>query len=1174
MQKRARRAATLAAEQRAVDQAYHCLDRTRQEAIKLKGMSAAASGKDAIDANQGWQRELDSLDLGRNALVFLRADVAEGAGEQSAKFYIGRRTVRDADRNLVVLSWNAPAAIQWRLTNAAEPGNVTLLRRLVCDQQTVKRYMDLHGSETASAEPQDAPLHDVGAQGGSAAESGEQEWRDPLLDELDRARDGAMHDIVETIQREQLLLVAEKPQGILIVQGGPGTGKTAVGLHRVSWLLDNRHAATDDILVVGPNRGFLGYIGSVLGELGATGITLLELPVLWNGSDAPRDPRPVAAVKSASAMSQVLRRAVDQQITTEAARLETVVGGPDFTFELRNREVSVPVAEISDIAENSLLGDSPYQVRRERFRQRMVQRLTEAYVALLPGPADVDYFAAVDEHKSVQRLLRRIVPELSATNVYRRLTSDRSALAAAAADSITLDEQALLCDAAAGTHGGTPRLSLEDLVCIDELEHILTGRPDRTYGHVVVDEAQDLTPMQARSLARRCPSGSMTVVGDLAQATGPVLYETWEQLGALLARRDGWRSAELRTGFRVPDEVMRFVRSLGAHCAGSVTVPDSVRRTGTEVIVSKAADPVGRGAERAVELAKAGRSVALVLAERGMWHSQAQATVNGHPEVAVLTADEVKGLEFDHVVVVEPAAIVNDEPVGPRRLYVALTRCTQSLTVIHHRPLPQWLGGPDGAAPTPQQLVSRFRDHKQDGPGNCSRYHADGTRCANSTENADGWCRRPGCGGFRSAEPLPVAVHRVAHLSVPRDASRDERLMLTAEQIERVRISSVACAAFTTCHGGDRAAAAVELHVMLGVFLSEGRHHRMENRRYLDLEGYRLVLDGGATAVVGYLSVHSERSYAQFAAGVPSRVGRDARAARRSQLSIAGHEAGTDLPDDGAVRTLRVESLHLTPSACKGYERLQQGRDVPDDVFVRHLREDLAFDLKGGGIERVGNRFIVEGERHQWHVTSDGMALISARKAGSEIYRGPMDWAETAAPSNEGEEEIMSAVADQADAGTPRDAATTESPPLPGLAGLVARHEHEARTDRAHEALRHRLLGELYELSGDVGQDDHIDAWHRNADDLTLFEVSRTSPVSYTDLRQSALHLLESAALRPEGQPENLVVVLREQPVQPWAAEALSRSFGVEVAWRNENGWDGPAAHRITGADDASESDQ
>ncbi|KAF3468535.1 UvrD-helicase domain-containing protein [Streptomyces sp. Tu 3180] len=1179
MPKRARRVDVLAVEQRAVDHAYRCLERTRREAERLKGVAAAASGKDAIDVNRTWQRELDRLDLGRNALVFMRADVDEGTGRETV--YIGRRAVFDEEHNPAVISWNAPAAIKWRLTSEQEPGDVRLLRRIVCDERVVQRYFDLHGTDGASpssptARGERERTAESGAEGGTTEHGGQvhgpgeaeeaegPEWNDPLLDELDRARDGAMHDIVETIQRDQLRLVSEQPRGVLVVQGGPGTGKTAVGMHRVSWLLDNRHVTPDDILVVGPSRGFLDYAGRALVELGSRGVTMLELPALWSGGRARRDRHEVAVVKSDARMARVLQRAVDHHTTTAAERLEALVGGPEFVFELRRREVVVPVAEIAAVAADALAGDSPYRVRRERCVQRLVHHLTQAYVGLLPGPADTDYFAEIRQLRPVTRLLRRVAPELSARDVLRRLLSGGAALAAAAEGILTPAEQAALV----AQEDGHPRArttgehSLEDLVCLDELEYLLSGRPERTYGHVVVDEAQDLTPMQARSLSRRCPGGSMTILGDLAQATGPFPYQDWEELGTTLTGRDGWRVTELLTGFRVPGEVMDYVRPLGAHCAPGVGVPDSVRRTGTEVDVVRGDDPAQRAVERALTLATGpngadrDRTTVVIVPDTASWKETVAAAVSEQESVSVLTAEEAKGLEFDHVVVAEPAAIVADDPAGPRRLYVALTRCTQSLTVVHRRPLPRWIGGPVNPVPTPKQFLAQVSRRKspQGTSGLCTRYRSDGTRCANETRQADGWCRQPGCGGFRTAEPAPLG--RSDYLGVPRDEVTETRLELTPEQIADIRITSAACGAFVVRHRGSLGEAAVELHAMLAPFLAGGRHFRSPDGWLLDLEGYRLVLDADARAVKAYVTGHPERSYAQVAAGVPSRVGQQARGERRSALTPPEAEPGAALADDAAVRAVNPDELHATQGACITFERLSPSGHLPDDAFMRRLREELAADLSTGRIERVGNRLVVEGERHQWWLRSDGRVLTTVRRAGSEIYRG-FEAREADDPAREGEDMPTTGIREEAASGV------TAPSGDPGLADMVAERERSARADRVHESLRHRLLADLYEGFEDVGDTAHVDAWIHGPDGTALFEVLADGAPTYGRIREAALHLLEASSLHPQEPAEYLVVVLREPPAEPWAVGACDRAFSVDLAWRDGDAWAGPGARHI-----------
>ncbi|MFE1882339.1 HelD family protein [Streptomyces diastatochromogenes] len=1196
MPKRARRAEVVAVEQRAVDHAYRCLERTRREAAELRTVAASASGKDAIDANRAWRRELESLDLGRNSLVFMRADVDDGAGSET--FYIGRRAVFDAERNPAVISWSAPAAIKWRLTSEQEPGDVRLLRQIVCDERVVRRYFDLHGTDGGkesgrhpehlqeSDDPNEADALDGAA--GPADLPAEPEWTDPLLDELDRARDGAMHDIVETIQRDQLRLVTEQPGGVLIVQGGPGTGKTAVGLHRVSWLLDNRHTAADNVLVVGPSRGFLEYAASALVELGSSGVTMLDLPALWSGGTAGRDSHPVALIKSDVRMSRVLRRAVDNLTTVTAERLEALVGGPVFTFELRRREVELPVAELADIVAAALSGDSPYHVRRERCVQQVVQHFTQAYVSLLPGPADTDYFADIRQLRPVTRLMRRIAPELSAHDVLRRLLSGAAALAAAADGILTPAEQtALVTDQDGSTHarsGAEP--SLEDLVCLDELEFLLSGRPERIYGHVVVDEAQDLTPMQARALARRCPSGSMTILGDLAQATGPIPYQDWEELGTTLTGRDGWRVAELLTGFRVPGEVMDYVRPLSTHCAPGVGVPDSVRRTGTEVVVVQSGAPAQQAAEQAVVLASgpdgagAGRTTAVIVPQVARWKETLADALPDPGSVSVLTAEEAKGLEFDHVVVVEPSAIVADDVAGPRRLYVALTRCTQSLTIVHQRPLPRWIGGPRNPVPTPKQFMAQVGRRKtpHGGSGLCTRYRADGTRCDNETRQPDGWCRQPGCGGFRTAEPASLA--KSGYLVVPREGVTEARLELQPEHVSDIRITSAACGAFVVRHRGSLGEAAVELHAMLVPFLAEGRHLRTEDGWLLDLEGYRLVLDADARAVTAYLTGHPERSYAQVAAGVPSRVGQQARAARRSVLTAAEAAAGPGMADDNAVRGLSVPDLHVTVGACITYERLGRFSQLPDEDFIRKLREDLASDLATGRIEWVGERPVVDGEYGQWWLRADGRVLTTVRRTGTGIHQGIVarqadEPAHAGEPVCEGEPVHRGAAAPEGEPLHERDDMPTtrtdgevmSADMVPardlGLAETVAERERRARSDHAHESLRHRLLADLYDGFDDVGDSEYADAWTHGPDGTTLFDVLAEGDREYERIRDAALHLLEASCLHPRGPAEYLVVVLRESPAQSWAADAADRAFSVSLAWRDGAGWAGPAASRI-----------
>ncbi|MFE1384182.1 HelD family protein [Streptomyces sp. NPDC058740] len=1178
MPKRIRRAAALAAEQRAVDHAYSCLERARQEASELSGLNVAASGKDSIDARRTWERELASLDIGGKSLVFMRADVDEGEGRET--FYVGRRVVRDEQRNPVVVSWSSQAAVNWRLTSERDPGQVRLLRQIICDQQMVKRYLDLHGSEAGPPAVPEIPAAAPVAVDAPDTTTEEPAWRDPLLDEMDRARDGSMHDIVETIQREQLRLVAEEPAGALVIQGGPGTGKTAVGLHRVTWLLDNKHRTAKEILVIGPNRGFLDYVGVTLSELGSDDVSMLELPALWSAAASPRDHRPIAAVKADPRMAAVLRRAVDCETTSSVDRLTALVGGPIFTFELNRREVVVPVEEIAEIATAALAGDSPYQVRRERCTQRITQHLTDVYVGLLPGPADIDYLAETARARPVVRLLKRICPSLAAQDILRGLFSGGATLSRAAEGILSAAEQDLLTAPRQGARPGSrtarsrTELSREDLVLLDELEYVLGGRPQKVYGHLVIDEAQDVTPLEARTLARRCPSGSMTVLGDLAQSTGPYLHQDWDGLGAVLTGQGGWRVTQLLTGFRVPGEVMAFVARLGEHCAPGVTVPDSARDTGAGVTVIQGAE-VGTLAVEAVARLRASapagadeRSIGVIVPPGGEWASDIARVLGSESlgNLAVLTPAEAKGLEFDHVVVVEPAEIVTDEAVGLRYLYVALTRCTQSLTVVHALPLPPQIGGPDrvpaptaasAPSPSPREAEGSVADPVA---SLCSRYFADGTPCTHSTHHPDKWCRTARCGGFRTAEPVVVAQPR--RLAPIVGAQGQGRLNLDARQRAAVRVSSGACGAFVVRHRGGLREAAVELHTMLASFVERARHLRAADGTWvLDLAGFRIVLSPEADTITGYDAVHAERSFAQFEEGVASRVGKDARAARRSALTAPMRESGPLLGAEEPVRLLDAEAVHATASACAGYERVGQIRGMDDETVVRAMRGALADDLRTADIELFETRVIVKGSHFQWRLSPDGRSLLTVREPGTDYRRPPTVTDSLPDPrrTTMSPTDPASLLVEEEQAKEDRPAAASS-----GLEHLVAARTVAARSDRSHEALRHRLLADLYDSASEVGESAFVDAWCTRADGTVLFDVLGSEDSTYPSIRESVLHLMEVSHLRTEGQAEFLVVVLGGEPAEPWVVDAVDGAFSVLLTWRADGTWAGPGARHIT----------
>ncbi|WP_433365230.1 HelD family protein [Streptosporangium sp. CA-115845] len=703
------RIAVIAEEQRAVDHAYDCVERRRLGADRVR----STHGQEHPDAGLPFVPDVPPEfgvedDLGEQPLVFMRVDVADDPDGRET-WRIGRRAVRDAEGDLVVISWTTEQAVRWMKARASRPGEIRLRRKLRLHGRTVTDYLDDIRPRVANRRLQEVP------EAVSPTEEPPGENADAfLLADLDRARDGLMRDIVETIQRDQLDLVSDGRPGVLVVQGGPGTGKTAVGLHRVVWLLDptNRGLAPDDVLVIGPHRGFLRYVSQVLPRLGSRGVATVEVARLWDGEVRAVDTPAAHLVKSDERMAEVLRRVVESGIRPEAPASH--ISDDVFSTPYRGAALTLPGAEIEALAVEARDSSGPYLVRRRKFVDTFVDRLLSRYAKALPGQRpDGTLRSGIEKHGRVASLINAVWPALNAETILRRTLNDPDAIHAAAPGVLTEQEREAVLRPRVGRASEEP-WTLDDLVCLEELRHLLSGDEPRRYRHIVVDEAQDLTPMQARSIARRCPGGSMTVLGDLAQTTGTRQYDVWGRLAGILSGHDGWHLAELAVGYRVPDEVMRFAAPLARAVSLSTTVPVSVRpadetsltitRTGPERLADEA---LARALDLATADLERSRSVALIAPdgtalleelERKVAALQGAVAADDVPPVSVLPATMARGLEFDHVVVVEPAAIADQGPAGPRRLYVAITRCTQSLTVVHAAPLPAVLGGPEAPA--------------------------------------------------------------------------------------------------------------------------------------------------------------------------------------------------------------------------------------------------------------------------------------------------------------------------------------------------------------------------------------------------------------------------------------------------------------------------------------------
>jgi DNA helicase IV len=638
----------LAAEQTYVDNAYAALDRTREALLRTAG---AAATEQAAEAIEKWSaRRLESLAEAEEGLCFGRIDV-EGA---NAPVYVGRRWVDDEERTTLVVNWQAPAARPFYTATPDEPHGVTLRRRFRTQGRSVLDVSD---------EALDGSLEEAAAN-----------VDDFLLEELDRAREGRMRDIVATIQADQYRLIAREPEPPLVIQGGPGTGKTAVGLHRASYLLFAHRAALRRVLVVGPNPTFMDYVAHVLPALGEDSAEQRAISELVEGVAVTRMDAPaVSELKADERLAEVLRKAAELRVRPKPAEL---------VVRLEGSFVGVQQDEVAEILDAVRRERGVSAVARERFRMDVLRRFYEDYSTRLGGLA-VRSFEEVERALRKGGLLKTFLdaswPTAKPEQLVRQLLTSRVRLEEAADGVLGEGEQARLVCRGRGW-------SVDDVALLDEATELLVG-PPRRFGHIIVDEAQDLTPMQLRMLARR-RAGSFTILGDVAQATGPVAYRSWDELLPHLPGGNTAERVELRHAYRVPREIMDFALPLLGRIAPEMTPPLSYRTGAEPPRLVESQDPLAQAFDEAAALAGEEGLVAVV-APSSLRGEGRPASLFDETRVPLLTPREAKGLEFDHVVVVEPAQIADEGGErGLRELYVALTRPTKTLVVVYSRPLP------------------------------------------------------------------------------------------------------------------------------------------------------------------------------------------------------------------------------------------------------------------------------------------------------------------------------------------------------------------------------------------------------------------------------------------------------------------------------------------------------
>jgi len=639
----------LASEQAYVDHAYDCLDRMR---TTLEGVQDRAATEFAALAMEAWlKRRRRTFQDAERGLCFGRLTLAQAKGGGLRPLYIGRRWVHDDAHEALVVNWQAPAARPFYTATPSEPRGVKQRGRFRTEG---RRLLDISDEALDGSVYEGATVSDF------------------LLEELERRREGRMRDIVATIQSDQYRLITAEPDGALVVQGGPGTGKTAVGLHRASWLLYTHREQLRRVLVVGPNPMFMDYVSQVLPALGEEAVEQRALAEMLDGIETDREEAPdVAALKADPRLSEVVQRAVE--LAVRPAPEELVLYCDGVFVAVRERDVAA-------LLEEALEAGLALGPARERFRMGLLRRFYERYGELL-GPRALRSFddleRALRRNGFLTKFLERVLPLPKPEKLVARLLTSPAGLAEAAAGVLDRSEQRLLLRDRP-RRASDLRWSDHDLPLLDVARTLVDG-PPRTYGHVIVDEAQDLSPMQLLMVSRRTVDGSLTILGDVAQATGPVTYERWQELEPYLPDQAEVRIEELRHAYRVPAEIMELALPLLDRIAPDVEPPLAYRQGGAppKLVRVGEEDLMAVAAHEAVAFEE---GLLAIIGPRSLVHGEVL------DETYVLTPPQAKGLEFDHVVVVEPARIVEEGGErGLRELYVALTRPTKTLVVVYSR---------------------------------------------------------------------------------------------------------------------------------------------------------------------------------------------------------------------------------------------------------------------------------------------------------------------------------------------------------------------------------------------------------------------------------------------------------------------------------------------------------
>ena len=748
----------IAEEQAFLDVALGALENMREEARSLRDSAAVALRRGAGDLVErdvvmgtALQR-LDQLAIGDQPLFFGRIDYHQGDA-----FHVGRLAVSDAELNPLVIDWRAPVAEPFYRATGVEALNLVRRRHVavrghevvgVEDEYFADADGELHLPEDESRRAGEEGLIEGGlALGGPGA----------LLAALGRARTGRMGDIVATIQAEQDQIIRAPLAGMLLVQGGPGTGKTAVALHRAAYLLYTHRATLErqGVLVVGPNPLFLDYIENVLPSLGESGVTLSTISgLVANVNVSAQDSDEVARLKGDVRMVSVIARAL---ATRQRPLREDVI------VSVGRVRVTVRARDTREVVERARRRPGNHNQRRSAVGRELANRvalahrdrfahegdeasLSEAAEAIRLTPEFKEVLQRIWPRLSGQELLhdlfgapallraagRDVLSDAECDMLHRPRSNSLDDVAWTAADAALIDEARVLLGPRRRPRQIRPEAVLLDGLDLDayspevraaalrEAARLAAGTSAErdeaefvTYGHIVVDEAQDLSPMELRVLARRDLTGSMTIVGDMAQATTASSSASWEATISVLEPRRSPTRVELSVSYRTPQEVLDFAAPTLAAAAPEIVPPTPVRRAGFEPLVERVEatgfmDSLASAARRELGAVAPGRVAVIAMAarvgeivagllERGLdaVDPRGESSRGLAADLVILGAEGANGLEFDAVIVVDPCQIACRDSAegrvtarGLRTLYVAMTRPTRRLSILAAGPLP------------------------------------------------------------------------------------------------------------------------------------------------------------------------------------------------------------------------------------------------------------------------------------------------------------------------------------------------------------------------------------------------------------------------------------------------------------------------------------------------------